>query len=89
MEDTTSDIFIRNDPEASIFFRDAYPTGDPVASLEGFPFSEFDVELSVPLIAKQFLGIIALRKLNFSGVRSYRYFIYWTSSATSFRPNVQ
>ena len=52
MEDTTSDIFIRNDPEASISFRDAYPTGGPVASLEGFPFPEFDVELSVPLIAK-------------------------------------
>ena len=53
MEDTTSDIFIRNDPEASIFFRDAYPTGGPVASLEGFPFPEFDVELSVPLIAQR------------------------------------
>jgi hypothetical protein len=34
MEDTTSNTFIRNDPEARIFFRDAYPTGGLVASQE-------------------------------------------------------
>jgi len=34
MEDTTSNTFIRNDPEARIFFRDAYPTGGQVANQE-------------------------------------------------------
>ena len=39
MEDSTSNTFIRNEPEAIIFFRDVYHTGGPVVTMEGVSYS--------------------------------------------------